>query len=385
MLKFWKTWVVGFFLFVIEFSVYVWKRYIFVGLLKFEFIKSLAVVKMYQQRGKYAQMVIHGSVMVIMLLGITLGPSLVVNDGQMEVKLNQEGKVSVVLASSGSNVLGESSDSQVLATAGTAMTLTQVSDKPRSEVILYTVEEGDTLGSIAEKFGVNLDTLRWANENIKSIKSIKPGDVVNVPPVTGVIHTVKSGETIYSIAKKYDTEPQAIVDFPFNSFVNDETFALAIGQTLMVPDGVMPKQELWSTGSSNLARILTPDAGAVSATGNWTWPASGHVSQPFRNWHKGLDIANKGGGPILAADAGVVTVAGWPDNSGYGNRVVVDHGNGYHTLYAHMSKISVVVGQRVNQGGRLGDMGSTGRSTGTHLHFEVRSSGGNLDPGSVLR
>jgi murein DD-endopeptidase MepM/ murein hydrolase activator NlpD len=385
MLKFWKFWVIGFFLFTLEFFGYIWRRYVYVGLLKFEFIKSFAVIKMYQQRGKYAQMVIHSSVMVIMLLGITLGPSLVVNNGQVEVKLNQEGKMNVVLASaSDGNVLGES-ESQVLATAGTSMTLTQVSDKPRSEVISYTVENGDTLGVIAEKFGVSIDTLLWANETIKKTTNIRPGDTLNIPPVTGLIHTVKSGETIYSVAKKYGIEAQAIVDFPFNNFVNDETFALAIGQTLVIPDGMMPQQDLWSTRTPTLARVLTPDAGAVSATGSWTWPASGHISQPFRAWHKGLDVANKSGGPILAADAGVVTVAGWPDNSGYGNRVVVDHGNGYQTLYAHLSRISVTAGQRVNQGDKLGDMGSTGRSTGTHLHFEVRSPNGNLDPQSVLR
>src|SRR5690606_11476883 len=96
------------------------------------------------------------------------------------------------------------------------------------------------------------------------------------------------------------------------------------------------------------------------------------ISQGFRFYHQAIDIANKAGGAILAADAGTVTVAGWPDNYGYGNRVMIDHGNGMVTLYAHMSRIRVVVGQTVNRGDIIGDMGSTGRSTGTHLHFEVR-------------
>jgi len=208
---------------------------------------------------------------------------------------------------------------------------------------------------------------------------------LDIPPVTGVVHTVKSGETIYSIAKKYRSDAQSIVDYPFNSFTNDETFALAIGQKLVVPDGVMPQAKPWSPTSS-LARVLTPDAGAVSATGSWIWPAAGRITQPFRPWHKAIDIANRSGGSILAADSGVVIVAGWPDNYGYGNRVMIDHGNGYRTLYAHMSRISVRVGQSVKRGDKLGDMGSTGRSTGTHLHFEIRSSSrGNLNPLKALR
>ncbi|HAN22376.1 TPA: hypothetical protein DCP77_01140 [Candidatus Collierbacteria bacterium] len=98
-----------------------------------------------------------------------------------------------------------------------------------------------------------------------------------------------------------------------------------------------------------------------------------------------MDIANRSGGNILAADSGTVIVAGWPDNSGYGNRVMIDHGNGYKTLYAHMSKIAVTVGQTVKRGNVIGQMGSTGRSTGTHLHFEIRSDAGNRDPIGVLK
>jgi len=215
-------------------------------------------------------------------------------------------------------------------------------------------------------------------------KKIKAGTVLHIPPVTGVIHTVKSGETIYSIAKRYNVSAQSIVDFPFNEFSNDETFALAIGQQLIVPDGEMPA-EIISSPRSNLANQLTPNAGAVSATGNWIWPTQGTITQYYKAWHKGLDIANHGAPSILAADSGTVVVAGWLDNTGYGNRVMIDHGNGYKTLYAHMSKIAVVVGQTVRRGDVIGQMGSTGRSTGTHLHFEVRTSVGNKDPLSILK
>ncbi|MFH1971679.1 MAG: M23 family metallopeptidase, partial [Patescibacteria group bacterium] len=183
-------------------------------------------------------------------------------------------------------------------------------------------------------------------------------------------------------AKYYDTSAQGLVDFPFNSFSNDETFELAIGQTIIVPDGIKPSQVLWQP----LARVkqTTPDAGSVTALGTFVWPAGGQISQRFVWYHKGIDIANKTSPSILAADSGVVIVAGWPDGSGYGNRVIIDHGNGYRTLYAHLSRVSVVAGQTVVRGNVIGQMGSTGRSTGIHLHFEVIKNGVYLNPLNVL-
>ena len=196
-------------------------------------------------------------------------------------------------------------------------------------------------------------------------------------------HKVKRGETIYSIAKYYSTGPQGIIDFPFNSFTNDETFELAVGQILIVPDGVKPKQKPWAPGAYIAQE--TPDAGVVSATGQFIWPASGTLSQLFRWYHKGIDISNKSTPPILAADAGKVVIAGWPDGIGYGNRVLIDHGNGFATLYAHLAKIYVEAGQTVNRGDQIGQMGSTGRSTGTHLHFEIRKNGAAVNPLGYLK
>ena len=129
----------------------------------------------------------------------------------------------------------------------------------------------------------------------------------------------------------------------------------------------------------------TPDAGAVSGSGQFIWPVSGQISQRYVWYHKGLDISNRAGPGVLAADSGRVVQAGWPDNFGYGNRVLIDHGNGYQTLYAHLASISVVEGQTVNRGDVIGIMGSTGRSSGTHLHFEVRENGAALDPLGFLR
>lgn len=348
----------------------------------FESFKSILVGKMYQQRGKNAQLFVNATMVTVMVFGVALGPSLVVNDSQTQAVMTSGLGNKLVFAEEGVSYDGETkglhSDSQV-----SVDPLTQVSEKPRADIFEYTVENGDTLAGIAKKFGVDTDSIKWLNKDINE-KKIKPGSVMKIPPVTGVVHTVKSGETIYSIAKRYNVSAQAIVDFPFNEFSNDETFALAIGQTLVVPDGEMP-DEVITSPRNYLANQLTPNAGAVSATGNWIWPAKGTITQYYKAWHKGLDIANHSGGSILAADSGTVVVAGWPDNTGYGNRVMIDHGNGYRTLYAHLSKISVVVGQTVKRGDVIGQMGSTGRSTGTHLHFEVRSSVGNRDPMGVLK
>lgn len=337
----------------------------------FEAGKSFLVDGIYRQRGKYAGIFIHLSVVFLGFFALTLGPSLV--SGARDKTQFGASVINLGIGGEGGQILGANVD---------ATPVTVMSDKPRAEVEEYEVKDGDTLSTIAGKFGVSVDSIKWLNDKITSEKSIKPGQKIMIPPVTGVIHKVKSGETIYSVAKKYSAEAQAIVDFPFNTFTNDETFSLAIGQVLVVPDGTMPDPQVIPT---SVASRLTRDAGAVSATGKWIWPAAGIITQPYYPWHKAIDIANGSGGPILAADAGKVIVAGWPDNSGYGNRVMIDHQNGFVTLYAHMSRFSVVVGQTVKRGDVLGQMGSTGRSTGTHLHFEIRAGGHGQNPLNFLK
>jgi LysM repeat protein len=382
MKHFFNYWIKDFFEYIrLLFSHFV-KNYLSPKFAIFESFKSVLVGKMYQQRGKNAQLFVNAAMVAVMVVGVALGPSLVTNDSQTQAVMTSGFRSKFAFAqentgADGSQVLALSTDTQM-----SVDPLTQVSDKPRADIFEYTVEDGDTLAAIAKKFGVDNDSIKWLNPELNERK-IKPGSVMKIPPVTGVMHTVKSGETVYSIAKRYNVSAQAIVDFPFNEFSNDETFALAIGQQIVVPDGVMPTEII--SPRSNLAGTLTPNAGAVSATGSWIWPAQGTITQWYKAWHKGLDIANHSGGNILAADSGTVVMAGWPDNSGYGNRVLIDHGNGYQTLYAHMSKISVTVGQTVNRGNVIGFMGSTGRSTGTHLHFEIRSASGNRDPLGVLK
>lgn len=378
-----NDWIKAFGVFLVVFGKHVLHSYLHPRFKKFESIKSVFVGKLYVQRGKNAQIIVNLVVMTVMVLGVVLGPSLVTNDSQAQAVMSGAFSNKFAFAQEGAGVGGPVDEFDFDNNNVLIDPMTQVSDKPRAEVIEYTVVEGDTIGEIVKKFGVDVDSVKWLNKGLDE-KKIKPGTVVKIPPVVGVMHTVKSGETIYSIAKKYSVSAQSIVDFPFNEFTNDETFDLAIGQSLVVPDGQMPDEPVFSP-RNYLANVLTPNAGAVSATGKWLWPASGSISQGFKPWHKGVDIANRSGGNILAADAGTVVVAGWVDNTGYGNRVVVDHGNGYKTLYAHLSKVAVKVGQTVKRGDKLGDMGSTGRSTGTHLHFEIRTGGGNSDPVAALK
>lgn len=334
---------------------------------RFEKGKDVVTGALYHKRGKYVRPFLHSAMMAFIFFGATLGPKFVRSSISAEEEANRQ------LAATEGQVLGESLDNTGL--------VTLESDKPWNQVSEYIVKDGDTLSSIAEKFDLTIDSVKWANEKV-DWKKIKAGDVISIPPVTGIVYKVKTGDTIYSIAKKFSTNPQGIVDFPLNTFADDETFALVAGQTLIVPDGVMP-----DAPAPTLARytnVLTPDAGAVSATGSFVWPAYGRITQPFRWYHTGLDIANGSGGAILAADAGTVVVSGWT-NVGYGNHIIIDHGNGFKTLYGHLSSLSVVPGQRVARGATIGQMGNTGRSTGTHLHFEIRGGSGNVDPLGYLK
>ncbi len=303
--KFTAYWIGDFFKYLRVLFSYFVAQYLKPKFASFESVKSVLVGKMYQQRGKHSQLIVNSAIVMVMVLSVTLGPSLVVNDSQTQavMSLGLGSKFAFAQESSASaeasSVLGLSTETSVEVDP-----LTQVSDKPRADILEYTVKEGDTLANIAKTFGVDTDSIMWLNKGI-SEKKLKPGTDLKIPPVVGVIHTVKSGETIYSVAKRYNVSAQAVVDFPFNEFTNDETFALAIGQQLVVPDGEMPDEPILSP-RSNLATTLTPNAGAVSATGSWIWPAAGRITQPFKPWHKGIDIANSAGGAILAADSGTV-------------------------------------------------------------------------------
>lgn len=339
---------------------------------RFELAKDAVVDLLYKRRGKYARPFLHLGTVVLTFFVVTFGPYILQRAEQDESA-----------TTNGTSAL--QSGFSVYATNFTTLQAEEVRAYRGGEVTTHAVEEGETLSSIAQKYGLRVETVLWEN-NITEKTKLKPGQELKILPVDGVRHKVARGETIYSVAKKYgldETQAQAIVNYPFNEFLNDETFELATGQFLVVPDGVKPDPVTKQAPSSSFASVLTPNAGTVTATNSFVWPAAGRITQGYRFYHKAIDIANSSGGPILAADSGTVVAAGW-DGSGYGNRVMIDHGNGFITLYAHMSVLQVQAGQTVSRGSQIGVMGNSGRSTGTHLHFEIRNGGVLLNPLSSL-
>lgn len=333
-----------------------------ISFLKFEERKGVFVTALYRQRGKKSRQLTHYGMAGLAALGVIVAPG---------IAQEFPGRsVNPWAVSAAPAVLSASTDDPGLDT--------QISSKVRDSIIDYTVAGGDTVSSIAQKFGISADTIRWQN-NLTGDK-IKVGGTLQILQVTGVAHKVQKGDTVYSIAKKYDSDAQAVVDFPFNSFSNDETFELAIGQTVIVPDGVMPK----GATATPRPRQITPDAGTVVASGQFAWPTQGTITQRFSWYHPGIDIANRSVPPVVAADSGKVELAGW-DSSGYGNMVLINHGNGYKTRYAHLSQMMVISGQNVARGAAIGRMGSTGHSTGPHTHFEIYLNGVRVNPLNYLR
>lgn len=352
-------------LFTRDFSRYAHRR-----LLKywvwFDRQKDSLVSLLVAKRGMYARPFMHTSLFILIAVAIVAAP---------------------IIRQSYETQANELSDFQppsaVLSSIVQEETSTQISDKPRDQIIKYTVEDGDTLSIIAKKYGVSIDTLKWANTKIKG-ESIKPGDELDIPPVTGVVIKVRKGDTIYSLAKKYQVDAQGIVNFPFNDFTDLDTFALAVGQNLVIPDGKPPEVAApvirpIIPGSSDIASGPAP-----AASGQFLWPTTGLITQRPVSYHMAYDIANPSQPGIKASDSGVAHVRPF-DKYGYGYHIIVDHGNGYQTLYGHLSQIGVSDGQAVTKGQIIGRMGSTGRSTGTHLHFEIRKGGALLNPAQFFR
>lgn len=328
-----------------------------------DILKKMVVKLMYRQRGRFSQSFVNISMAGMAFLAIVFS-----------------GKVEDLLATDKKELGG--GGYLLMDVGGVGGVNTLISDLPKGEITEYRVMEGDTVSSIAAKFGVSIDTIIWEND-LKSVDSIKPKQILRILPEVGMRHVVKRGETVYSVAKKYQSESQAIIDYPFNAFADDEIFSLMAGQELFIPDGIKPKQIVTNT-QRYVAKTVAPIPG-VQGEGNFMWPTSGKISQGYRWYHRAVDIASKNSPNILASQGGTVVAAGW--SGGYGNMVTIDHGNGYKTLYAHLKTGTTVVGagQRVVQGQKLGIMGSTGRSTGPHLHFEVISAQGKINPLTVLK
>jgi len=237
------------------------------------------------------------------------------------------------------------------------------------EISVYTVRSGDSLSQIAEMFGVTTNTILWANDLPKAT-AIRPGDELVILPIVGVRHLVKSGDTINTIAKKYESDAEEILSYNQLASASD----LAVGETLIIPGGnmhVATPKKVASSGSGSTASAPASGGGG----GGFTHPLPGATRTQGIHGYNAVDLAAKMGTPIRAAAAGEVIVSkssGW--NGGYGNYIVIKHNNGAQTLYAHNSSNAVGVGAKVGAGETIGYVGTSGRSTGAHLHFEVRGA-----------
>ncbi len=236
-------------------------------------------------------------------------------------------------------------------------------------ISVYVVRSGDTMSEIAEMFGVSVNTIVWAN-NLKSVRDMRPGDMLAILPVSGIERTIVKGDTLKSLAKKYGADVDEIV--AFNGL--DPSEPLVIGSTVIIPGGeiVAPPAPVQRPRSPSSPII---SGGGSFLAGYYNNPVPGAIIFQGIHGQNGVDLAAARGTPIYAAADGVVIIvrnSGW--NGGYGNYVVITHSNGTQTLYSHMKNAITSYGQSISAGQVIGYVGSTGRSTGPHLHFEVRGA-----------
>lgn len=261
-------------------------------------------------------------------------------------------------------------------------------DRPTYKVTKYTVARGDSTFSIATENGIEPETLLWANyDTLKdSPDSLRVGQELNIPPVDGIYYEWQPDDTLESVADKFDADPQDILSWGGND-VDLTNPSFEPGDRVMIPGGsrefvqwVIPIEASGNSGTANVSTSSCP-AGAVG-TGYFVWPADNHYLSGNDYWsgHLGIDIAANTGAAIYAADSGVVTMAQGGYNYGYGNVIAIDHGNGFATLYAHLSQINVSPCQSVYAGQLIGRAGNTGNSFGAHLHFEIRHNGAFENP-----
>ena len=265
-------------------------------------------------------------------------------------------------------------------------------DKPRYEPVEYRVSRGDSIFAISESFNLEPETVLWANYDVlqDDPHSLKPGQVLSIPPADGIYYQWKENDTLETVANEFKASIDDILGFPGND-VDLANPKIESGQWVMIPGGerefvqwLVPTVASGASGTSSTSQNICP--GGAVGSGAFVWPANERFLSGNDYWsgHLGIDISAGEGAPVYAADSGVVTMAqgGW--NYGYGNVIQIDHGNGYSTVYAHLSTYFVGVCQSVFAGAQIGTAGNTGNSQGAHLHFEVRQGGGFINPWFVL-
>lgn len=258
----------------------------------------------------------------------------------------------------------------------------------RTKIINYTVQNGETISTIARRFGLTVNTILWAN-NLNALSLIRPGDTLTILPYSGILYTVKSGDTLSKVADKYGIDMDKILS------CNNVGGGLKIGQKIVIPGAKKINETAVASRPSNTNNNYTGISAirdfikspSVKPSGSkMAWPTQGYRITQYFSWtHNAIDIANKVGTPIYAADSGTVVIAAYGYNGGYGNTIVIDHGGGKKTRYGHASKLFVKVGDEVDKGENIAAMGSTGHSTGPHLHFEVLINGAHYNPLNYVR
>ena len=273
---------------------------------------------------------------------------------------------------------------------------TIIPSRPRQDAIEYTVETGDSVFAIAKKYNLKPETVLWANyDQLQDAPdSVAPGMILKIPAVDGVYYQWQEGDTLESVTAYLKVSKEEILSWPGNKLdLSNPTFS--VGDYIMVPGGVrefrawfVPQIARGQAGVSK--QVYGPGACEGSYEGvyggaGFIWPTVNNFlsGNDFWSGHLGIDIAGFTGDLVWASDSGVVVFAGW-STGGYGNMVMIDHGTGYQTVYGHLNTYSVSCGQSVNQGNVIGSVGSTGNSTGSHLHFEVRLFGQFVNPWYVL-
>jgi len=249
----------------------------------------------------------------------------------------------------------------------------------RQRIETYTIRSGDTLYGLAARFGLNVTTLLWENR-LTERSLLKLGQKISILPTDGVSYRIGRNDTLAKIASRFKVAAESINKF------NQLGSKLTVGQTIIIPGGRPPATQVTIPIPTKTPTVTSPtptkniNLPLPQGGGKLLWPTvHRRITQYFSWYHPGLDIADNLGTPLLAADDGIVEVAGW-NRGGYGYYIIVDHGGGLKTLYGHSSKILVSVGDRVERGQQIANMGSTGRSTGPHLHFEVRLNGRRVNP-----
>jgi murein DD-endopeptidase MepM/ murein hydrolase activator NlpD len=285
-----------------------------------------------------------------------------------------------------------------------ALPYTTIPSRPRQDMTTYTVQEGDTIFGISEKFGLEPETILWGNYNTlqDNPHALQPGQELNILPVNGTYYEWQDGDGLNGVASFFGVTSEDIINYPGNNLdpatIGDYARPnIEPGTMLIIPGG---RREFvsWSAPlgitreDPALARVLGPGAcdpivGGAVGYGSFVWPTNKHFLSGFdyspKSNHWGIDLAGSEGEGVYATDAGVVVYSGW-NNYGYGNMIIIDHGDGFQSLYAHLSAMYRFCGQSVGQGEGIGAIGSTGRSSGAHLHFEIMTATYKINPWDVL-